>query len=163
MRKGTDPRILRQCSTPSGFTMIELLVTMLLLTVVLLGLAALQVHTIRSVTSSKRANEATRLCQAMVERYRSMQFNRVQSLAGTNWTIPTNSANQPMKEVQVDGVTAPGPFTVQQLVEDVSTPGSQRLLITVRVSWLDTSTGNNPNPGQQYRMLDVVMTTQRTP
>lgn len=140
--------------------MIELLVTMVLMTIVLTGLAALQLQTIRQVTVSRRANEATRLAQTMVERYQSMSFGQLSAQSGSTWIIPKNPADQPMQNVAVDGVSG-GPYTVQQLVEDIGS--GSRLIITVRVSWLDVSPGVAADPAQSYQTQSVIMTTQRTP
>ena len=144
----------------AGFTMIELLVTMLLLTVVLTGLAALQLHSIRQVTSSRRANEATRLAQAQVERFRAMAFTQLPP-SGASWQQLNNAAGQPMLNVSVNGEQG-GPFSAHVFVED---PGSTpaRRIITVRVSWLDVSPGHDPDPTKRYRTLNVMMSTQEDP
>ncbi len=133
--------------------------TMLLLTVVLTGLAAMQVQVIRQVGGSRRANEATRLAQAIIERYKAMAFNEINNppLLPVQWRLVKNAEGKDMRNVGVDGVS-PGPFTVQEMLENVGT----RKLITVRVSWLATSAGDPTDPAQAYQMRFVTMTTQRS-
>jgi hypothetical protein len=105
---------------------------MLLLTITLTGLAALQLNTIRTVTVSRRGNEATRLAQSLIERYRTSSFANLPPAGG--WTIELNDNNAQMISVGVDGTTG-GPFTVERLVEDLD--GGRQRLITIKVSWLD--------------------------
>ena len=82
-------RAKQRASRSGGFTMIELLITMLILTIVLMGLAALQVNTIRQVTASRRANEATRLASSVIERYRHTPYTSLP--ADTSWWIQDNA------------------------------------------------------------------------
>lgn len=149
----------RKRGSDDGFTMIEVLMTLLLLTIVLLGLAALQIATIRQVSTARRASGALRLAQALVEEYQSRPFAQLPSVGTPDWET----------EKQVDGVTdmvgvaengtSPGPFTVHRFVEVPATSGDR--VITVRVSWLDIMPGANVNPTQEYRTLDVLLTVRR--
>lgn len=128
-RLGTPPPLE---SASAGVTLLELLVVMLLLTITLTGLAALQLNTIRTVAVSKRGNEATRLAQSLVERYRTSSFANLPPAGG--WTIELNDNNAQMVSVGVDGTTS-GPFTVERFVEDLD--GGKQRLITIKVTWLD--------------------------
>ncbi|MCC6751340.1 MAG: prepilin-type N-terminal cleavage/methylation domain-containing protein [Deltaproteobacteria bacterium] len=140
-----------------GFTMMELLITMLLLAIVMVGLASLQVHTVRQVTSSRRSTEAMRLGQSVLEQYNAMGYAQLPS-AAADWSLETNAQGNNMQNVAVDGLSA-GPYTVQRLVEDV---GTQKL-ITIRVAWKDIAPGAAVSTGAvEYPTLQVTMTTQRS-
>jgi Tfp pilus assembly protein PilV len=110
--------------------MIELLITMLILTIVLMGLAALQVGTIRQVTASRRANEATRLASTVIERYRHTPYTALPADIG--WAPQLNNNLAQMTLVGVDGQSN-GPFSVEYMAETVN---STRI-ITVQVKWKD--------------------------
>lgn len=139
-----------------GFTMVELLVAMLVITVSLCGLAALQLRTIQAVTVSRQAHESTRLAQATLERFRAMAYARVKEQESNDWVVTLNGKGLPMRRVAVDG-SAAGPYTVQQLVEDRSGGAKTRYAITVRVTWVGATTaGATPPPVQS-----VWLTTQR--
>lgn len=123
----------RRTGRSDGFTMIELLMTMLVLTIVLLGLAALQVGTIRRVTASRRANEATRLAQTLLERYRHINCAALPGDTGSSWQPAqqvTTTGNVAMTNVAVDGVN-PGPYRVEEWVTDTAT----EKMIIVRATW----------------------------
>lgn len=141
-----------------GFTMVEVLVTMLLLTIILLGLTALQIATIRQVSLAKRANGALRLGQAIIERYQAMGFADLPSVATPDWETVKKADGSDMVNVGEDGEIN-GPFSVHHFIEIPSASGDR--IITVRVSWLDLMPGADPNPANQYRTLDVLLTLRR--
>lgn len=147
--------------------MIEVLITMLLLTVVLMGLAALQITTIRQVTLSKRANGALRLGQAIIERYQTLGFNYLPSTSSPSQTwepVLKKDQTTPMILVAEDG-EGDGPFTVQQLIEIIGVSGgtgANDVLITVRVTWLDVIQNNATTSSDKYRTLEVLLTIRRT-
>jgi prepilin-type N-terminal cleavage/methylation domain-containing protein len=126
-----------------GFTLVELLVTLALLTISLMGLAALQVTTIRQVTGSKHSGEATRLAESVLERYRSTSVDNLP--ADKDWQVEfqRDSASQ-MRDVGVGGA-GDGPFTVERLVE----PTSDGALVSVRVTWRAQGKG----PARTHRVL----------
>jgi type II secretory pathway pseudopilin PulG len=131
--------------------MVELLVTMLLLTIVLFGTTALQLTTIRSVTSGNRAQGATRLAHSMIERYRRVPSTVIQTLPQDTWSVPLNQDLTSMTDVAADGVS-PGPYRVESLVEQLG----GRYLVTVRVSW-----HGREQAGVQ-RVHNVIMSCQKS-
>jgi len=137
--------------------MIEILVSLLILTIVLLGLAALQIFAIRQVTGSKRANEATRLGQMVIERYQQMRTGDITTTL--DWNTETNQDGQPMSGVGADG-KPPGPYTVDGYIEAGGLGGTS-LMITVRVTWLDLSPG--PGGAGTYQNMHVFLNTMRSP
>lgn len=148
----------RRDGVDGGFTMIEVLITMLMLTIIMLGLAALQIATIRQVTLARRANGALRLGQAIIERYQSVGFRDLPSIATPDWETVKKVDGSDMIGVAEDGERN-GPFSVHQFIEIPAVSGDR--IITVRVSWLDVMPGANVDPNQQYRTLDVLLTLRR--
>ena len=147
-----------------GFTMVEIMITMLLLTVVLIGLAALQIATIRQVSLSRRASGALRLGQLVLEEYRGTPFINLPQIDSPDWELEYKKDNVThMEGVGEDGEMA-GPYTVHRLVEKPTGAGvasTGDILITIRVSWLDIMPGTNPDPTLRYRTLDVLLTMKR--
>lgn len=143
--------------------MVELLVTLLILSVVLLGLAALQITTIRQVTASRRANEATRLCSSFIERVRFIPYDKLPALVpsvsttSTDWYYFWNDrASRNMDGVGPDGVQD-GPFHVEYHKEAVATPPGW--VISVRVRWQDARP--TADSTKRYQEFNVTMTCRR--
>ena len=146
-------------STQRGFTMMEVLMTMLLLTIVMVGLAALQIATIRQVTLTRRANGALRLGQGIVERFQTLSFIDLPSTTSPTWEpVFKRDGSTPMQNVAEDGESS-GPFTVNQLVE-IATNGDR--LVTVRVQWTDLMPGATASAGRKYRILESLLTLRRS-
>jgi len=64
--------------TSSGFTLLEVLVALLVLSIGVLGIAKLQVVMLRSTNESKVSNQAAMLVQDMAERIRANRFGDYQ-------------------------------------------------------------------------------------
>lgn len=144
-----------------GFTMMELLVAMLILALMLTGLAALQLGTIRNVTDAQRHSGATRLAEGVLARYQAQSLTSVQNLPAPNppeWIIEVGRNGQPMRNVGVSG-EGQGPFTVQRLIEDLD--GGRRL-ITIRVTWLETGASTGDAGATGYRTRSLMMSVQRS-
>ena len=141
-----------------GFTMLEVLMTMLILTIVLLGLAALQVATIRQVTLARNANEGLRLGQSIIEKYRRLAFIDLPGTTSPDWEPVFKKDGITKMEMVGDDGEKNGPFTVTQFNE-VATAGDR--LITIRVTWLDLMPGQNPDPTKTYRTLETMLTLRR--
>jgi prepilin-type N-terminal cleavage/methylation domain-containing protein len=153
----------RSGGSSAGFSMVEMLVTMLILTIVLVGLAALQLQVVRGVTVSRHSDEATRLGQSVLERYMTL----AKPLDGILGIKPPGACVESVwcTELKRDGITAmagvdvsgesPGPFTVQSMIETYGVPATK--IVTVRVLWSESSTG----PG--YNASSVLLSTRRAP
>lgn len=114
-----------------GFTMLELLVSMLLLTIMLVGLTGLQVQTIRQATLARRAKQANKLAQSVLTRYKIMPVENIDNVLLNLWVDENNRDGSTMTQVDVDGVSD-GPFRVQRFIENVNGGGK---MVSVRVSW----------------------------
>jgi prepilin-type N-terminal cleavage/methylation domain-containing protein len=142
----------------AGFTMAELLVAMLILAIVLTGLAALQLGTIRNVTDSQRYAAATRLAEGVLSRYQALAFTALPNpLPTPEWDVVVGRNGKNLRNVGVDGESR-GPYTVHQLVEN--DPGGRRL-ITVRVTWLQSGVSTGDGGVGSVRLSSVLMTIKR--
>ncbi|MCA9666152.1 MAG: prepilin-type N-terminal cleavage/methylation domain-containing protein [Myxococcales bacterium] len=139
----------RRAGEQGGFTIMELLVSMLLMSIVIVGLTGLQLQAIRQATRTRRANEATQLASSRAEHYRTVGYDTIVSTIGA-WPVAKNHLGTEMRNVGVDGVSK-GPYTVQELIEVLT----NRKIITVRVTWLSADS--------QRRLLSATMTTHRAP
>jgi Tfp pilus assembly protein PilV len=134
--------------------MVEILITMLILTIALVGLAALQVTSIQQVTQSGRNAEAVRLAESILTRYKSMSTANLAGELTTGWEVELGpSGTQQLKDVGADGdPTGSGPYTVERLIEQ----HNNRYLVTIRVSWVTSQVG-----GDNQEMRQVELTTER--
>lgn len=163
------PRIRPSPSQQAGFTIMEVLMTMLMLSVSLVGLSALQLQSIRQVTDTRRAGEALRLAKAVVEGYTLIDYARIPPANAPNWmtqpkrgheNVATPSTDDLMIGVGVDGQSA-GPFRAQYLVE----PLQGGMMITVQVSWrsADAHGGAAATGDARFRTQRVTLSTVRFP
>jgi hypothetical protein len=153
--------------------MMELLVSMVLLTIVLTGLIAMQVASIRGVTEAGRSADALRLAELVMARYeeKACQFGKLpaptvdgagKATWGSEYKKPGNQSstnNMPMTNVAANGEDE-GPFVVQRLVEipvDAVTniPDNSRRVVTIRVCWLPARA-----TAQQMAVADVCTVRQ---
>jgi prepilin-type N-terminal cleavage/methylation domain-containing protein len=154
-------RCLRKTRVDAGFTMVELLVTMLLLAIVMMGLAALQIASIRNVSGARRSSEAMRLAQSVVEELKVRSMTSEPWLSHTAaWVTLTDRNNVEMSGVASDGISR-GPYTVRVLVEE-SPSGTNICLLTVKVTWLDVSAAKS-GATYDYEEFNVMLTTMRFP
>lgn len=152
----------------AGFTIMEVLMTMLVLTISLVGLTALQLQNIRQVTDTRRAGEALRLVKAVIEGYTLIDYARIPPPNAPNWmtqpkrgheNVAMPSSDDLMIGVGVDGNSV-GPFRVQYLVE----PFQGGMMITVQASWrsADAHGGQTSSPAR-FRTQRVTLSTVRFP
>ncbi|MBK6846189.1 MAG: prepilin-type N-terminal cleavage/methylation domain-containing protein [Proteobacteria bacterium] len=152
----------------AGFTIMEVLMTMLVLTISLVGLTALQLQSIRQVTDTRRAGEALRLVKAVIEGYTLIDYARIPPPNAPNWmtqpkrgheNVATPSTDDLMIGVGVDGRSV-GPFRVQYLVE----PFQGGMMLTVQASWRSADAhGGNTTSDARFRTQRVTLTTVRFP
>jgi type IV pilus assembly protein PilV len=104
----------------AGFTLIEVLVAMMIMTIGLVGVVAMQKGAYSASGFSRRATEAAVLGEDKLEQLR---------------TIPINTATEDSDTIDASGVvTVDGPFTRTWTFEY---PTSVLLAITVTVSWTE--------------------------
>lgn len=146
--------------------MAELLVTMLLLTVVLVGLAALQISSVRQVTASQASAEATRLAERRLEYWRNVPLGTLLTnvTAGSDFEIALNqreTGTPQMVNVDASG-TGNGPYTVREFIEQLNDPqAGQFYQISVQVIWAAQRINRSATAGQEYAQRSVVLSTRR--
>jgi prepilin-type N-terminal cleavage/methylation domain-containing protein len=121
--------ILNRLTKPKGFTMIEMLVTLVILTVSLLALAALMAVTVRNNSFGGSMTEATTFGQDKLEELRAVRWETI--LDGTYNDQPHGSTG-----------------TSYTRRWDVVTSGNRKT-VTVRVTWTD-------RVNHSVRLLSVV-------
>jgi type IV pilus assembly protein PilV len=104
----------------SGFTLMEVLVAMLLLTIGLLGVANLTIGVIKGNSYSKNVTTATVVAQQQIEQAQRIGYTNANSLAGTatvamggtsftrTTTVTNSSPAANMKTVTVSAAWNPG-------------------------------------------------------
>lgn len=93
-----------------GFSLIELMVAMMLLTVGVLGLASVSAYAIRQDSVATRANSATLVAQSRMERLRS---KRCADIASSSSPVTTGNVTESWTVTNVGSktVTVKGTFT----------------------------------------------------
>ena len=129
-RAGASFKRADRVSDAAGFTIVEVLMGMLLMTIVMLGTMAMQITNIQQSGDLRSSSAAARLAQATIQRLQSVSTANVAPTGGV-WvgTLAADGANL-LQNVDAQG-SGPGPFTVEQLVE----PIGAGLIVSVRVSW----------------------------
>jgi prepilin-type N-terminal cleavage/methylation domain-containing protein len=109
---------MQRLNSADGFTLIEVLIGLVILTIVSLALASLTISTIRGNTFSKQMTTATMLAQDKLEQVKRLGYSQVNTAVGTEayGTI----ANSPAFK-RVTAIAAHPPTTA--------------LTVTVTVSW----------------------------
>jgi type IV pilus assembly protein PilV len=126
----------------AGITLVEVLVTLLLVSTGLLGMVALQLSTTQNTNSAAQRFEATQLARDILER---MRANRAAAMLGHyNVALGGGSAAGGLAKEDVDEWKAalarlPGGDGAVAVVDGVA---------TITVAWTDVSTDNVPAEGE---------------
>ncbi|VVN84831.1 hypothetical protein PS718_01402 [Pseudomonas fluorescens] len=125
-----------------GMTLIEVLVALLILTVGLLGAAAVQLNALKYTDSSRMTSQASFIAYDMMDRIRAN--------SGANYTVtpptsanPGNARDQDLYDfttsiVNFGGPTATGSITLNQRV------------YTITITWSDARAANTANAQRSF-------------
>ena len=125
-----------------GMTLIEVLVALLILTVGLLGAAAVQINALKYTESSRMTSQASFIAYDMMDRIRAN--------SGANYTVtpptsanPGNARDQDLYDfttsiVNFGGPTATGSITLNQRV------------YTITITWSDARAANTANAQRSF-------------
>lgn len=125
-----------------GMSLIEVLVALLILTVGLLGAAAVQINALKYTDSSRMTSQASFIAYDMMDRIRAN--------SGANYTVtpptsanPGNARDQDLFDfttsiVNFGGPTATGSITLNQLV------------YTITITWSDARAANTANAQRSF-------------
>jgi prepilin-type N-terminal cleavage/methylation domain-containing protein len=140
-----------------GFTLLELLITLSVTTIGLVGLLSLHLSVSRGNDGASRSAEAQQLCVSELEALRAMSFvTLMQTLAGnTPTSFPrTRTAN----------VTGRGgmPFTVTTTLTDIPAVSANLLKIRVVTTWAEDGAAFSGGGGtfDHSLALEVIRTVQ---
>ena len=114
-----------------GFTLLEIFIAILLLTVGLLGTAALTTGVVRGNVSSRLLTSATAIAQSCLEENRRVGY----ASAGAVPSGGTNSCLTGNATVSVNGVSYTRSLAIDTSVSNVKT-------LTVTVTWSEGSVGS---------------------
>ena len=136
----------------SGFSLLEVMISLAILSFGLLGLAAMQLHAMRDGSTGRYTTDAARVARDQMEQIQRMPFGTVAAAAGLGWQAPAwvNVAGFAVGQMPVQVQTAPGAdpnagvVQVYNVAWNVTTvPGDANLLnIDVEVTWNEI---NRPN------------------
>jgi prepilin-type N-terminal cleavage/methylation domain-containing protein len=124
------PRRSRITSKQNGFTLIEVFIAIFLLTVSLLGTAALTTGVIRGNKASRNMTTATALAESCLEENRRVGY----SSAGAVPAGGSNSCVSGTATVSSSGVAFTRTLTIDSSVANIKT-------LTVAVSWSEGAVG----------------------
>jgi len=121
---------LRTAGNQEGFTLIEIFITIVLLTIGLLGTAALTTGVVRGNLASKNMTTATAIAQTCLEENRRVGY----SSAGAAPASGSNSCVAGTATVTSGGVSFSRTLTIDTSVTNIKT-------LTVAVSWSEGAVG----------------------
>jgi type IV pilus modification protein PilV len=129
-----------------GFTLIEVLITIAILSVGILGVMTMQIRATRSNSEARKVTESASWVSDQFERLMSIPYDDAQMNPG-NYTPLTNIINDPAPEY-----SEMGPYTVSYTVSNVDTPIPNVKAVDVMVTW---NTGDNRTLSFRYYKADT--------
>jgi prepilin-type N-terminal cleavage/methylation domain-containing protein len=106
-----------------GFTLIEIMIALVVLSIGLVSLAGLQINIIKGNSISKRITTAVSIAEEIIEQLKSTPYDNIQAQLPSQINRPSGSSNLR--------------FT-RQVTVDNNSPVNNTKTVTVTVSWLDT-------------------------
>ncbi|TRO80310.1 type IV pilus modification PilV family protein [Desulfuromonas acetexigens] len=121
-------------SDSSGFTLIEVLITLVIFAVGILGLALMQISAIKGNSVANRVTEAANIASDQIEQIFSWDYNDNRLEEDTNGTYTlTNGADQVADGHRLD---AGGNYDIIWNVQE-NTPVADSKTVAVTVIWFD--------------------------
>ena len=127
----TPPRTSR---LRAGMTLVEVMVSLVILAFGLLGVAALQVRAITESSGGEHLTTASEIARNRVEELNRLTWNNVVSTGGA-WSADTVVADP-------DGTSALTFIRAQRITDDIVAPNTTIKSIEVRVGWSDNKRQN---------------------
>ncbi len=146
-----------------GFTLLEVLITLIIMSIGLLGLAALQISSLRNNHSAEHRGQATELARSMSDRMRANAFYVRALNGGLYGTLDEKTATETtscsaLNPCASDILAENDLFEWNRFIEAVLPGGDASIartgdgstaVYTISVRWLDVSGGDRStlNPG----------------
>lgn len=112
---------------PSGFTLIEVMIALVILAVGILALMTMQIVSIRANAFSSEMTYAAMLGQRELEDVRNMNYDNVTALARTTYDV----------DLTTKGVA----YSIERQVQD-NTPATDMKTVTLIIDWLGSPAGS---------------------
>ncbi len=122
---------MKRLSNQKGFTLLELLIALTILTIGLLGLAGLHIAAIQGNVSGFKISTAAAVAQERIEELKALDASAADLTAGAH----ADDGNQ-----VVQGITYNRSYTIQD-----NTPVTGTSTITLTVTWVEPGTGVTRN------------------
>ena len=122
---------MKRLSNQKGFTLLELLIALTILTIGLLGLAGLHIAAIQGNVSGFKISTAAAVAQERIEELKALDASATALTAGAH----ADDGNQ-----VVQGITYNRSYTIQD-----NTPVTGTSTITLTVTWVEPGTGVTRN------------------
>ena len=122
---------MKRLSNQKGFTLLELLIALTILTIGLLGLAGLHIAAIQGNVSGFKISTAAAVAQERIEELKALDASATALSAGAH----ADDGNQ-----VVQGITYNRSYTIQD-----NTPVTGTSTITLTVTWVEPGTGVTRN------------------
>ena len=156
MRRRGDPR--NQQRSERGFTLLELLITLSVTTIGLIGLLSLHLSVARGNDGASRSAEAQQIGAGILEGLRAQSAtNMMTTLTGVSTSVPPVTA----PVVTITG-RAGMTFTVQRSVTALTGASSNLWKVRVVTSWTEDGATAGTNAGQldHALALEVIRTVE---
>lgn len=122
---------MKQVNTESGFTLIEVLIAMVLLTIGMVGYGSFSGNLINKNSLQERKTLATTLAREKMEDLRSLAIQTTLTAANSTPTVPGDALDRQGNRLGNPG-TAGAIYTRTWLINDAGAP---LVIATVTVSW----------------------------
>ena len=144
-----------------GFTLLELLITLSVTTIGLVGLLALHQSIVRGNDGASRSAEAQQIGTSEIEALRAIRPRDMLLALTGGQTIPTSAKGQSRVVLGRGGV----PYTVTTTVAPLPAASPSLMLVRVVTSWAESGGTLGSNGGQldHALALEIIRTLEEAP
>ena len=149
--------MMRRTTPRDGFTLVELMITMVILTVGMLGLLAMQIGSLQNGAKGRHRTGAAMIARDQIERIQVMAFSDadIDVMDPVAWATPPwldNLADPDLDPGEVEVLAAQSGGSAQSIIytvwykvapDDVATPNPDLRLVDLEVVWNEPDVDNN--------------------